>query len=931
MSKYTCSDCNKVFDKKDSYNKHLNRKIPCSNDKLNLYEVIQNLERKVNHIDTMSRITNDKELTDLWENLHHLLWSSEGFTPEKAMDHLMFIFYIRLLEPRIKDGSIKLSDSCKFSALARITDPNMLWEKFTSQTLPELAEHSREYFSQFGIRRAENLYKLIGHINRIDLEHTDRDFLGHIFEYIIGRGTSSMSDDGQYFTNRPICRYAMELVNPQIHKKNVPTMIDPFCGTGGFITEFVKYLSKQGTLNWEKQKDKIFGIDIKIGSILTTLINLMFCTGVSFDPEKIVHKNSFYDTLFGRQKFNFIFTNPPFGGDKDKGEQFRFKYAEYEKKVNKDTGKNTKGRKRIRTLVSPEIESIGIEVDDKVDCAVMLCMAILAEAGIACLVLPEGFFFGKDKRRTELRKKLIEEYNVKYIVDIPQDAFENTSTKTSMIVFQKGEKTSEIEFIDFLKRDGERTITKASLNELRSKGYSLSYNTYIKHEWALSEGYKLVRLGDICEINPESYTNKDALSEIKYVDLSSVTNMKIAYTTLLKVGYDEIPSRAKRKVKIGDVLIGTVRPNLRNHCLVDKSVWSDNMIVSTGFCVLRPKENKVLSSYLFYQICQDRVTDIFSSKATGTSYPAINSDIIKDLQIPLPSLEHQQEWVSKIDLYRDLAIHAQKTVELMELTAISEVKGSLRHPEAKMTRLGDICEIISGKALPKKNSVDGIYKVVGGGISSYTHDTYNREGSDFVITRVGTPMIQWMNEPYYLSENGFAVDIINNSCLKSYLYFILVSNFSLVEKTYNRTAQPITNKGKLSDLEIPLPPLRVQTKLKPLFDHIASLKSSIKDWTVKVDMLICQLGEEAQGICAKNNEDNKAEEYCQIVIEDEEKSEDEIVVIEESKDEAIDCETLKKKNMKEIQSIAKEQNISGRSKMKKQDLIDAILSSKKTV
>lgn len=134
------------------------------------------------------------------------------------MDHLNLIFYIKLLEPRIEDGIIDLPDICRFSSLANIHDVNILFERFKKEVLPVLYRYSPDYFPQFCIRKPDNFYKLIDHINRIDLESEEQDFLGLIYEYIIGRGALPMST-------------LVELV--QLIKEEIPSMIDPLCGAGG--------------------------------------------------------------------------------------------------------------------------------------------------------------------------------------------------------------------------------------------------------------------------------------------------------------------------------------------------------------------------------------------------------------------------------------------------------------------------------------------------------------------------------------------------------------------------------------------------------------------------------------------------------------------------------------------------------------------------
>ena len=116
--------------------------------------------------------------------------------------------------------------------------------------------------------------------------------------------------------------------------------------------------------------------------------------------------------------------------------------------------------------------------------------------------------------------------------------------------------------------------------------------------------------------------------------MTSINNGEIK--NIQEIEMINAPSRAKRKVEIDDILIGAVRPNLKNHAFVNDFIWSQNLIVSTGFCVLRPKKDKVVPKFNFYNVMTDNITNILTENATGTSYPAINAEIIKSIKIPIP-------------------------------------------------------------------------------------------------------------------------------------------------------------------------------------------------------------------------------------------------------------------------------------------------------
>ena len=135
---------------------------------------------------------------------------------------------------------------------------------------------------------------------------------------------------------------------------------------------------------------------------------------------------------------------------------------------------------------------------------------------------------------------------------------------------------------------------------------------------------------------------------IKYIDISSIDNIKneIIGFTEYKIG-DE-PSRAQQCLVKGDILISTVRPNLKNIAVNDYN--DENIIGSSGFCVLRP--NKCELEYLLAVVKSEKFTNDMVAKTTGANYPAIHSTDILNYEIAVPPIELQNQFadiVKQID------------------------------------------------------------------------------------------------------------------------------------------------------------------------------------------------------------------------------------------------------------------------------------------
>ena len=165
------------------------------------------------------------------------------------------------------------------------------------------------------------------------------------------------------------------------------------------------------------------------------------------------------------------------------------------------------------------------------------------------------------------------------------------------------------------------------------------------------------KLGDVCDINPENLS-KDKYNFINYVDIKSVQEGYIVNFTKLVKDY---PSRAQRIIKKNDILLSTVRPNLRNYAYVENDI--ENGICSTGFCVIRSNELKIISKFVCYQIMSDKITNYLINNATGSQYPAVNSGIVSNIMIKIPSKEKQQDIVNYCDNISDMITKLKKQIQ----------------------------------------------------------------------------------------------------------------------------------------------------------------------------------------------------------------------------------------------------------------------------
>lgn len=178
--------------------------------------------------------------------------------------------------------------------------------------------------------------------------------------------------------------------------------------------------------------------------------------------------------------------------------------------------------------------------------------------------------------------------------------------------------------------------------------------------------WPMVELGNIVDINPESIDPKERYpgQSISYLDISGVENGTGRILEYRKIEVVDAPSRARRIIVYGDVLLSTVRPNLKAFTIL-KEV-PDRAIASTGFAVLRANTDRIIPAFLYVAVSTDHAIEQMVSMMGKGAYPSINQDDVKVIQIPLPPLEEQERIVAEIEAEQRLIEANRELIGRME-------------------------------------------------------------------------------------------------------------------------------------------------------------------------------------------------------------------------------------------------------------------------
>lgn len=132
-----------------------------------------------------------------------------------------------------------------------------------------------------------------------------------------------------------------------------------------------------------------------------------------------------------------------------------------------------------------------------------------------------------------------------------------------------------------------------------------------------------------------------------YVDISAIDRSLKVITSAPEILGADAPSRARKEIREGDVLVSTVRPNLNAVAVVPQHL--DGQIASTGFCILRPNKSTIVGKYLFYFTTTPNFVGILSGKVRGAHYPAVSDSDVKEIELPLPTVSEQRRIVEILD------------------------------------------------------------------------------------------------------------------------------------------------------------------------------------------------------------------------------------------------------------------------------------------
>ena len=183
-----------------------------------------------------------------------------------------------------------------------------------------------------------------------------------------------------------------------------------------------------------------------------------------------------------------------------------------------------------------------------------------------------------------------------------------------------------------------KELKRSMMQHLFTRGTS-SKKTKMTEIGEIPESWEIAPLGKHLKKTETKDPSKAPNEEFIYIDVSAVSREYFKIISSQKMLGKDAPSRARKRIQTGDIIFATVRPTLQRIAIVPEEF--NNQVCSTGYCVLRPRED-LDADFLFHYLCGDVVLKHVEGLQSGASYPAIRDGVLFEMNIPFPKLEEQR-------------------------------------------------------------------------------------------------------------------------------------------------------------------------------------------------------------------------------------------------------------------------------------------------
>ena len=594
-----------------------------------------------NEIFTISKevIKSRDELISLFSELNNDFRAVGIRAGTERFSEFANILFLKLLSEKNEDEI--------WNSLMRLPEQDIL-NYLNEVIIPRLSkDYGGEVIAPITTESTSIIKKIVQKLSPLNLTDIDEDIKGVAFEHFMERTTTAKNDLGEYFTPRHIVRFMVRLLNPQFGK----TIYDPFCGTGGFLTECFKHVSQQSRPSISDSEQlhskTVFGSETTTTARIAKM-NMILCGD---GHSGIFRRDSLCADTTG--DYDYILSNIPFSLD-----------------LPKDT---------LNTLNRSE----EYKAKDADEACVLKCFNSLKVGGSMAIVVPEGILVNNSHR--EMLRYIFSKSRVRMLIKLPRGCFAPyTDAKTGIIYFTE----KEIGKTDWFYRvtvendgfDSNRNSVKG-INDLDNVLFFHSVSD--KPMKDLPENLKIgvVEVKNVQSDHSfslqEEWKVSDHIDYVNLEDVAIVQNGKLiteATTTegdipVIAGGRGTIPYTHGESNYDGNVFTLS-----KSGAYAGYVWWHNDPIWASDSIVVKSKdESKFLTRYL-YMCLKTKQREIYD-RQQGTAQPHIYTKHIQDFPIPVISIDEQRTKIKPIEgadaklraVKEELSIREAEVSEFIEL------------------------------------------------------------------------------------------------------------------------------------------------------------------------------------------------------------------------------------------------------------------------
>lgn len=557
------------------------------------------------------------DLIDIFAELNDDLRTGEGLQAGvPRFTEFANILFLKLLSEK--------GDSDIWSELIRQRD-EVLIDYLNNVAMTRLQEnYGGEVITQTAIKNPGTLKKIVSALNPLQLTDIDEDIKGVAFEHFIQR-TTTQNDLGEYFTPRHIVRFMVRLLNPRYGE----SVYDPFCGTGGFLTESFRHIGQQSGFTYDAMNtlnhDTVFGGEITTTARIAKMNMILFGdghSGVTQQDSLRTNRNGLYDN---------VLSNIPF---------------------------SQKPPDEVLEIVSDD----EFNVKDADEACVMRCFKSLKNGGSMAVVVPEGLLVNRGSRK--FLQFLLKNSRVRMLVRLPRGCFAPYTDAKTGILYLTDKGTSKTDW--FYRATVENDGFDGKRNPLR--GINDLDRILFSHDSQSSPDDSLPEELDISVVTVRNLDSENSFAlhtdwnvdkESEYYALRDVAilnngkSITEATTTegaipVIAGGRGSSPYTHGESNYNGNVLTVSKSGAYSGYVW-----WHDEPIWASDSIVVRSRdESQTLTKFLY--MCMSLKQDEIYYRQQGTGQPHIYISHIEDFPVPIIPIEQQ-----RLMLKEHEEVHAQ--------------------------------------------------------------------------------------------------------------------------------------------------------------------------------------------------------------------------------------------------------------------------------